>query len=152
MKTYGERRYSTTILDLGTRWRWVVSFTPRPLYSRGKSPRYSFNRKLGGPRSQSGRYGERIFFAPAGNRTPAFQPVARRYTYSCLTKGHCKNCIGIRSFVICTSQLVLLGRLNRRSWYNETWVLIIETRNNYETWFERFLEIYYLETEMEMKK
>jgi hypothetical protein len=26
------------ILDLGTRWRWVVSFTPRPLYPQGKSP------------------------------------------------------------------------------------------------------------------
>jgi hypothetical protein len=24
-------------LDLGTSWRWVVSFTPRPLYPRGKS-------------------------------------------------------------------------------------------------------------------
>jgi hypothetical protein len=26
------------ILDLGTSWRWVVSFTPRPLYLRRKSP------------------------------------------------------------------------------------------------------------------
>jgi hypothetical protein len=25
-------------LDLGTSWKWVVSFTPRPLYPRGKSP------------------------------------------------------------------------------------------------------------------
>jgi len=25
------------ILDLGTRWRWVVGFTPQPLYSQGKS-------------------------------------------------------------------------------------------------------------------
>jgi hypothetical protein len=25
-------------LDLGTTWRWVVSFTPRSLYPRGKSP------------------------------------------------------------------------------------------------------------------
>jgi hypothetical protein len=24
--------------DLGTRWRWVNSFTPRPLYPKGKSP------------------------------------------------------------------------------------------------------------------
>jgi len=27
-------------LNLGTRWRWVVSFTPRPLYLQGKSPWY----------------------------------------------------------------------------------------------------------------
>jgi hypothetical protein len=25
-------RYSSTRLELGTRWRWVVSFTPLPLY------------------------------------------------------------------------------------------------------------------------
>jgi hypothetical protein len=43
------------ILDLGTRWRWVVSFTPRPLYPQGKNPWYPLDRRLGGPRSQSGR-------------------------------------------------------------------------------------------------
>jgi hypothetical protein len=26
------------ILDLGTKWRWVVSFTPPPLYPQGKGP------------------------------------------------------------------------------------------------------------------
>jgi hypothetical protein len=31
-------RYSSTILDLDTWWRWVVSFTPMPLYPHGKSP------------------------------------------------------------------------------------------------------------------
>jgi hypothetical protein len=46
----GELRYSSTILDLGTRWRWVVSFMPRPLY-----PRYPLDRRLGGPKSRSGR-------------------------------------------------------------------------------------------------
>jgi hypothetical protein len=33
----GEWRYSFTILDIGTRWGWVVNFTPRPLYLRGKT-------------------------------------------------------------------------------------------------------------------
>jgi hypothetical protein len=28
MKTYGVGRYSSTILDLGSRWKWVVSYTP----------------------------------------------------------------------------------------------------------------------------
>jgi hypothetical protein len=32
-------RHMGSILDLGTRWRWVVSFTPQPLYPREKSPR-----------------------------------------------------------------------------------------------------------------
>jgi hypothetical protein len=46
------------ILDLGTRWRWVVSFTSRPLYPQGKSPWYPLDRRLGGPQSRSGRGGE----------------------------------------------------------------------------------------------
>jgi hypothetical protein len=36
----------------------VVRFTPLPLYSRGKIPRYTLCKRLGGPRSRSGRYGE----------------------------------------------------------------------------------------------
>jgi hypothetical protein len=46
------------ILDFGTRWRWVVSFTLQPLYSQGKSPWYPSDRRLGGPQSRSGRDGE----------------------------------------------------------------------------------------------
>jgi hypothetical protein len=36
------------ILNIGTRWRWVVSFTPRPIYSRGKSSWYPLQWRLGG--------------------------------------------------------------------------------------------------------
>jgi hypothetical protein len=35
-----ECRNSYTILDLGTRRRWVIRFTTRPLYPRGKNPQY----------------------------------------------------------------------------------------------------------------
>jgi hypothetical protein len=39
MKTYwGSGDTAPRILDLGTRWRWVVSFTPRPLYPQGNRP------------------------------------------------------------------------------------------------------------------
>jgi hypothetical protein len=41
-----------------------------------KSPRHPLDRKLGGPQSRSGRFGEEKHFAPDGNRTPAVQPVA----------------------------------------------------------------------------
>jgi hypothetical protein len=46
------------ILYLGPRWRWVVSFTLRPLYLQGKSPWYPLDRRLGGPQSQFGHGGE----------------------------------------------------------------------------------------------
>jgi hypothetical protein len=36
MTTYGEWRYSSTILELDNRWRWVVRFTPQPLYPPGE--------------------------------------------------------------------------------------------------------------------
>jgi hypothetical protein len=52
------------ILDLGTRWRWVVSFTFLPHYTQGKSPRHPLVRRLGGPQSQSGRRGERKISFP----------------------------------------------------------------------------------------
>jgi hypothetical protein len=41
------------ILNLGTRWRWVVSFTRQPLYTR-----YPLDRSLGGPQSRFGHGGE----------------------------------------------------------------------------------------------
>jgi hypothetical protein len=34
---------------------WLV-FTPLSPYSRGKAPRYPFDRRLGGPQSRSGHY------------------------------------------------------------------------------------------------
>jgi hypothetical protein len=58
MKTYGEWSYSSTSLDLGTRWRWVVSFTLLPLYPRGKSARHPYYTKLGGPQNRSRNCGE----------------------------------------------------------------------------------------------
>jgi len=59
MKTYwGSRDIAPRILNLGAKWRLVVSFTPRPLYSRGKNTRYALDRTLGGPHSRSGRDGE----------------------------------------------------------------------------------------------
>jgi hypothetical protein len=50
----------------------------------GKGPRYPFYRRLGGPQSRSGRYGEvKIFFTVPGFELPlslVVQPVASRYT------------------------------------------------------------------------
>jgi hypothetical protein len=77
----GECRNSSTIFDLCTRWMWVVSFTPWPLYYQRKIPWYPLDRSLSGPQSQSGRCGaEKKSLAPAGNRTPAVQPLARLCT------------------------------------------------------------------------
>jgi hypothetical protein len=63
-------------LDLGTIWRWVVSFTVLPLYPGGKSPRYPLDRRLGGPHSRSGRFGEEKILDPTGTRSSSPLPVA----------------------------------------------------------------------------
>jgi hypothetical protein len=88
MKTYwGRGVIATLILDLGTSCRWVVSFTPRALYTQGKSPWYPLDRRLGGPQSRSGRGGEEKFPRPrqeseSNLRTPIVQPIAQRFPLS----------------------------------------------------------------------
>jgi hypothetical protein len=50
MKAYwGVEVQLHSFFDLGTRWRWVVSCTPQPLYPQGKSPWHSLDRGLGRP-------------------------------------------------------------------------------------------------------
>jgi hypothetical protein len=68
-------------LDLGTSWRWVVSFTPRPLYHWGNSPRYPLDRRLGGPQSQSGRREEGKILDPSGLTRPARSQSQYRLRY-----------------------------------------------------------------------
>jgi hypothetical protein len=84
MKTgSGSGGITSRILDLGTRWRWMVSFTPRPLYRQGESPLYPLDRSLDEPQSSSGCGGEEKNSQPrreSSPRTPIVQSVAQRYT------------------------------------------------------------------------
>jgi hypothetical protein len=61
----------------------VVSFTPRPLYSQGKSLQYPLDRRLGGPKSRSGHGVEEKNFQPYRDSNPDHlnvHPVASLYT------------------------------------------------------------------------
>jgi hypothetical protein len=59
MKAYwGSRSIAPRILDLGTRWRRVVTFTPLPLYPQGKNPWYPLDRRLDRPQRRAGCGGE----------------------------------------------------------------------------------------------
>jgi hypothetical protein len=63
-------------LRLRTNWRWVVCFTPRPLYSR-----YPLHRRLGGPQNRCGRCGENSCpYRDSNSDLSVVQPVANRYT------------------------------------------------------------------------
>jgi len=46
---WGSRGIAPRILNLSTRWRRVVSFTPRLLCPRRKSPWYPMDGRVGGP-------------------------------------------------------------------------------------------------------
>jgi hypothetical protein len=64
-----------TFLDLGTRWKLVVSFVPLPLVPIGKEG-------LGRPQIRSGRCGERKeFLASAGG--PSLYRLSCRRSYRC---------------------------------------------------------------------
>jgi hypothetical protein len=76
----GEWRYSCIILDLCTRWRRVVSFTPLAALPPVKEPRYQFIGDWVGPRTGLEAVEWRNIPAPAGSRTPSIQSLARRCT------------------------------------------------------------------------
>jgi hypothetical protein len=79
MQIYWECRYNSIILDLGTRWRGVVSFMPLPFYPLENIPENIQDRSLDETLSKSG---EAKNFNPAENRTPTAQPIARLITYT----------------------------------------------------------------------
>jgi hypothetical protein len=84
MKTYWGNGYiDKLVLDLSTGRRWVISFTPWPLYHRGKIRRYPLDRRLGEPQNWSGqREEEKIlaFYRDSNSDPSAVQPVAISYT------------------------------------------------------------------------
>jgi hypothetical protein len=68
------------ILDLGTRWTWVVSFTSRQLYPQGKSRWYPLDRRNGGLHIRSWRGDEKNSQPLPWFEPPIIQPVVQRYT------------------------------------------------------------------------
>jgi hypothetical protein len=81
-----EWRYSTTILDLGTIWSSVVSFTPRQLYLRERAPGTHWIGGWVGPTARLDVMEKRKYLVPAGNRIPAVQAVAILTELSLLLK------------------------------------------------------------------
>jgi hypothetical protein len=68
------------ILDLGIRWGWVVSLTPRPRFTtRERTPGTHWTGSWVGPRAGLDAKEEK-FFAPARNRTPVVQWIVRHHT------------------------------------------------------------------------
>jgi hypothetical protein len=82
----GELRYSSTILNLFTRWRWVAIFAPRPIYPRGKSPWHPLYISLGGPQSRTEKKKVSCSYRESNPGRPA---RSRRYTYGAISAPVC---------------------------------------------------------------
>jgi hypothetical protein len=68
---------------LGTSWRSVVSFTPRPLYPWNRAPGTHWIGGWVGPRASLDDVEKKKFIEFIGTRTPTpsvVRPVASRYT------------------------------------------------------------------------
>jgi hypothetical protein len=73
--------YSSIILDVGTWWRWVVSFTTQPLYSRGReSTRYPLDRNLSRHQGRSRCCEVDKYWLPLPGIKPRPPSLVRRYT------------------------------------------------------------------------
>jgi hypothetical protein len=83
MKAYwGSGGIDPHLLDLGTRWKCMVNFTPRPICPQGKSPWCTLDRRLSGPYSRFGHGGKEKNSQPLlGLEPPIIQPVAQRYLH-----------------------------------------------------------------------
>jgi hypothetical protein len=83
MKAYwGSGYIEPHFLDLGTGWRWEVSFTAPAALPPGKEPLvHPLDRRLGRPQSQSGRGGEEKNSQPVLGLEPTIiRPVSQFYT------------------------------------------------------------------------
>jgi hypothetical protein len=106
----GECLYRSTFFGLGTIWRWVVSFTPRQLYSR-----YPLDRRLGGPQSRLDEMEKRKILPLPGLdlrlQSPPKMTVRNRRAYKCT--GSSVLCVRNRRAYKCTGSSVLCVRKSR---------------------------------------
>jgi hypothetical protein len=90
-------------LNLGSSWRWVVSFTPLPLYPQGKNTRSSLNKRIAGLQSRCGRRGENSWPYRESNSDPSVvQPIVNRYPDYAIPGSH-------RVYVRCYNLLTQLS-------------------------------------------
>jgi hypothetical protein len=74
----GEEVWLLLILNLGTRWGWVVSITPRPRLIPGEGT--TGTHCTGGWVGPQTQRPEEKSFASVGDRTPVVKSVVRHYT------------------------------------------------------------------------
>jgi hypothetical protein len=104
MKTYwGSEGITPQILNLGTIWRWMVSFIPRPLYSGERSPGTHWIRGCVGPRAGLDAEEKRKIPSPrreSNSHLPARSQSLYRLSYPNKTTFSCKTQISFSSYIL----------------------------------------------------
>jgi hypothetical protein len=108
----GEQRYSSTVLDLSTRWEVSGQLTLRPLYPRRMSPQYSLERRLCSPQSRSGRRGKERNLLPCQESNPG-RPVSHPWLYRQSSLLGIRICTIVTYFMIRCIESVLMYYLYR---------------------------------------
>ena len=67
MKAMGSGHTSPHILNLGTRWRWMMTFMPWLLQPCGNSSQYPLDRRMGGPTTTLCIVKKKMFSCTCGN-------------------------------------------------------------------------------------
>jgi hypothetical protein len=80
MKAYGGVDVQIQIFFTSALAGGVVSFTPRPFYPQGESPKNQLDRRLGGPQSQSGYAETRKFLTLQGLKLRPLSCPTSHYT------------------------------------------------------------------------
>jgi hypothetical protein len=99
---------------LGTRWRWVVRFTPQPSHSRGSRPWYPSGKGLGGLHSRSGRGSEEKILASVPLLDPRI-PISILFSNSGIRAGRTVGVLvldsrrGLGIFLFTTMTITSLG-------------------------------------------
>jgi hypothetical protein len=92
MKIWGNECIDPCILDLSTRWRWVVNFTLWPLYPQERAPSIHWMGGWVGPKTGLDEMDSRKFLPPSNalnSDTSAIQHTANHY------KNHAISHIGL---------------------------------------------------------
>jgi hypothetical protein len=146
----GEWRYSSIILDLCARWRWVVSSTPRRLlYSRGRNPWQVLDWRLGGPQSRwSGLTQSNLLLLPvaAQGHQSCFNSLTSYLTCFMnntteLVTDHCSGCaqfsLNVYFLVVCLEPMFfcLLVCLEYPSTFTVTTINILILKLNVVAFF-----------------
>jgi hypothetical protein len=76
-----------------TRWRWIIGFTLRSLYSQGNNSLYPLNRRMDEPKKLYGRFGEgkNLFSCWESNHESSDVQPCLNFHYIILTQGIRKN-------------------------------------------------------------